>query len=93
MFFHKDLNKHVLGLVENMAWFTPEELPDNKYYIFGKGGAKELSQKYNLPILAEIPLVQGVCERGDAGIPAVNDQNSAGKAFRDLAGKVISLLA
>lgn len=93
MFFHKDLNKRVLGLVENMAWFTPEELPDNKYYIFGKGGAKGLSQKYSLPILAEIPLVQGVCERGDAGIPAVNDQNSAGKAFRDLAGKVISLLA
>ncbi|MCK9345621.1 MAG: Mrp/NBP35 family ATP-binding protein [Bacteroidales bacterium] len=92
MFFHPDLNKRVLGLVENMAWFTPEELPENKYYIFGKGGAKGLSQKYNLPVLAEIPLVQGVCERGDAGIPVANDKNAAGKAFKGLAEKLISLL-
>ena len=55
MFFHKDLETRVLGLVENMSWFTPEELPENKYYIFGKGGAKALSEKYNLPVLAEIP--------------------------------------
>jgi len=56
MFFHKDLETRVLGIVENMSWFTPEELPDNKYYIFGKGGAKALSEKYDIPILAEIPL-------------------------------------
>ena len=90
---HEQINVPIYGIVENMSWFTPTNHPEDRYYIFGKGGAKELSQKYNLPILAEIPLVQGVCERGDAGIPAVNDQNSAGKAFRDLAGKVISLLA
>ncbi len=93
MFMHPDLNKRVLGLVENMAWFTPEELPDKKYYIFGKGGAEELGKKYNIPLLAQIPIVQSVCERGDAGIPVANDKNTAGLAFKDLAGKLISLLA
>ncbi len=93
MFYHPKLNKKVFGIVENMAWFTPEELPENKYYIFGKGGAAKLAKKYNLPVLAEIPLIQGICDRGDAGIPAVNDKNAAGDAFKDLAGKLISLLA
>lgn len=92
MFYHPNLNKKVFGIVENMAWFTPEELPENKYYIFGKGGAAKLAEKYNLPVLAEIPLIQGVCERGDAGIPVANDKNAAGDAFKDLAGKLISLL-
>ncbi|NLA16249.1 MAG: Mrp/NBP35 family ATP-binding protein [Bacteroidales bacterium] len=92
MFFHKDLNTKVLGLVENMAWFTPEELPDNKYYIFGKGGAKNLSEKYGLSVLAEIPIVQSVRERGDEGIPSANDKNPAGKAFKELAEKVIKQL-
>ncbi len=92
MFYHPNLNKKVFGIVENMAWFTPEELPENKYYIFGKGGAAKLAEKYNLPVLAEIPLIQGVCDRGDAGIPVANDKNAAGDAFKDLAGKLISLL-
>ncbi|HPV87619.1 MAG TPA: Mrp/NBP35 family ATP-binding protein [Bacteroidales bacterium] len=92
MFFHPDLNKRVFGLVENMACFTPEELPDNKYFIFGEGGAQVLAEKYGLPILAQIPLVQGVCKRGDSGIPVANDQSAAGKAFMDLAEKIISLL-
>ena len=93
MFYHPNLKKKVFGIVENMAWFTPEELPENKYYIFGKGGAAKLAAKYNLPVLAEIPLIQGVCDRGDAGIPVANDKNAAGDAFKDLAGKLISLLA
>jgi len=92
MFYHPNLKKKVFGIVENMAWFTPEELPENKYYIFGKGGAAKLAEKYNLPVLAEIPLIQGVCDRGDAGIPVANDKNAAGDAFKDLAGKLISLL-
>ncbi len=92
MFYHPNLNKKVFGIVENMAWFTPEELPENKYYIFGKGGAAKLAEKYNLPVLAEIPLIQGVCDRGDAGIPVANDKNAAGDAFKNLAGKLISLL-
>ena len=92
MFFHKDLETRVLGLVENMSWFTPEELPENKYYIFGKGGAKALSEKYNLPVLAEIPLVQSVRERGDEGIPSANDKHPAGAAFKELAAKVIQVI-
>lgn len=92
MFYHPNLKKKVFGIVENMAWFTPEELPENKYYIFGKGGAAKLAAKYDLPVLAEIPLIQGVCDRGDAGIPVANDKNAAGDAFKDLAGKLISLL-
>lgn len=92
MFYHPNLKKKVFGIVENMAWFTPEELPENKYYIFGKGGAAKLAAKYNLPVLAEIPFIQGVCDRGDAGIPVANDKNAAGDAFKDLAGKLISLL-
>ena len=92
MFYHPNLKKRVFGIVENMAWFTPEELPENKYYIFGKGGAAKLAAKYDLPVLAEIPLIQGVCDRGDAGIPVANDKNAAGDAFKDLAGKLISLL-
>ena len=92
MFFHKDLETRVLGIVENMSWFTPEELPDNKYYIFGKGGAKALSEKYDIPILAEIPLVQSVRERADEGIPSANDKHPAGAAFKELAAQVIKLL-
>lgn len=65
------LNVPVLGIVENMAWFTPEELPDNKYYIFGKDGAKNLAEEMNLPLLGQIPLVQSIREAGDIGRPAV----------------------
>ncbi|MBS1650399.1 MAG: Mrp/NBP35 family ATP-binding protein [Bacteroidetes bacterium] len=66
----------VLGLVENMAWFTPEELPDNKYYIFGKDGIKHLSEELNIPLVAQIPLVQSVREAADAGNPAVLQQTT-----------------
>lgn len=61
----------ILGLIENMSWFTPEELPDNKYYIFGKDGVKNLAEELNLPLLAQLPLVQSVREAADAGRPAV----------------------
>jgi ATP-binding protein involved in chromosome partitioning len=70
------INVPVLGLVENMAWFTPEELPNNKYYIFGKDGVKKLSEKLNIPLLAQIPLVQSIREASDSGKPAVMDVNS-----------------
>lgn len=92
MFFHKDLNKRVYGLVENMAWFTPEELPENKYYIFGKGGGEALAKKYHLPLLARIPLVQGICDRSDSGIPVANEDHPAAVAFRELAQTLNSLL-
>lgn len=75
----------VLGMVENMAYFTPEELPDNKYYIFGKEGAKRLSEQMNVPFLGEIPLVQSIREAGDVGRPAALQENTpTAKAFDQL---------
>jgi ATP-binding protein involved in chromosome partitioning len=75
----------IVGIVENMAYFTPAELPDNKYYIFGRDGAKNLAQGMQVPFLGSIPLVQGVCEAGDAGRPAVFQQNTpTTSAFEEL---------
>jgi ATP-binding protein involved in chromosome partitioning len=70
------INVPVLGLIENMAWFTPEELPNNKYYIFGKDGVKRLSQEMNIPLLAQLPLVQSIREGADEGKPAVLQTNT-----------------
>ena len=75
----------LLGIVENMAYFTPEELPNNKYYLFGQGGGKNLSEKYNVPLLGQIPLVQGIRESGDSGLPAVLKEGVTATAFKDLA--------
>jgi ATP-binding protein involved in chromosome partitioning len=71
MFRLPEINIPVIGVVENMAWFTPEELPDNRYYIFGKDGVRQLAENMHVPLLGQIPLVQGVRESGDAGRPAV----------------------
>jgi ATP-binding protein involved in chromosome partitioning len=76
MFQLNSINIPVLGIVENMAWFTPEELPDHKYYIFGKDGAKLLAEQMNIPLLGQIPLVQSIRESGDAGRPAVLQENT-----------------
>ncbi|MCX6225871.1 MAG: Mrp/NBP35 family ATP-binding protein [Bacteroidia bacterium] len=90
MFTGKSIRVPVLGLVENMAWFTPEELPGNKYYIFGKDGCKNLAAKMNVPLLGQIPLVQGIREGGDFGRPAAEDENSiSGRAFMDLARETV----
>jgi len=90
MFTGEKVNVPVLGLVENMAWFTPAELPDNKYYIFGKDGGKRLAEELDVPLLAQIPLVQSIRECGDAGRPIAFDENSiVASAFRDLAEKVV----
>jgi ATP-binding protein involved in chromosome partitioning len=94
MFRMNTINVPVLGLVENMAYFTPVELPENKYYIFGKDGAKNLAEKLNIPLLGQIPLVQSICEGGDSGQPAALDENSpTGKAFMDLAKSVAQQIA
>lgn len=85
MFKQPQINVPVLGIVENMAYFTPEELPGNKYYIFGQGGGKNLSEKYDVPLLGEIPLVQGIRESGDSGLPAVLKEGITSDAFRTLA--------
>ena len=85
MFKQPQINVPVLGVVENMAYFTPEELPENKYYIFGKDGGKNLAEKYGVPLLGQIPLVQGIRESGDSGLPAVLKEGITAKAFKDLA--------
>ncbi|MBK6543254.1 MAG: Mrp/NBP35 family ATP-binding protein [Flavobacteriales bacterium] len=85
MFRLPSVNVPVLGIVENMAWFTPEELPENKYYIFGKGGARALAEELQVPFLGEVPLVQSIREAGDVGRPAVLQGNTpSAKAFNDL---------
>jgi ATP-binding protein involved in chromosome partitioning len=89
MFQGKQINVPVLGLVENMAWFTPAELPQNKYYIFGKEGVVQLAQKMNVPLLGQIPIVQSICEGGDSGSPvALADHTILSEAFTMLAQKV-----
>ena len=93
MFTNDKINVRVLGVDENMAWFTPAELPQNKYYIFGKEGCKRLAEEMNVPLLGQIPLVQSICESGDLGAPiSLNDQSPMSIAFQQLAQKVNSLL-
>ncbi len=85
MFKQPQINVPVLGVVENMAYFTPDELPDNKYYIFGKDGGANLAQKFDVPLLGQIPLVQSIRESGDSGLPAVLKDGVTAKAFTELA--------
>lgn len=85
MFASKGIEVPLLGLVENMAWFTPAELPGNKYYIFGKEGCKKLAEERNVPLLGQIPIEQGIMESGDNGTPVALENNSAGQAFEELA--------
>jgi ATP-binding protein involved in chromosome partitioning len=93
MFKADKVNVPILGLVENMAWFTPTELPENKYFIFGKEGCKELSDKLGIPLLGQIPLVQSVCEGSDTGKPAVlNTHSPEGKAFVALCQNTLSAI-
>lgn len=94
MFQLDSINVPVIGLVENMAYFTPAELPDNKYYIFGKEGAQKLAAQLDLPVLGQIPLVQSICESGDAGRPAVlQESTTTGKAFEMLTDNFVNTLA
>jgi len=91
MFNLEQINVPVLGMIENMAYFTPEELPNNKYYIFGKEGMKDLAEQHDLPLLGQIPLVQSVREAGDAGRPAVLQETTLQAiAFNDFADNVIT---
>ncbi|MFO7574735.1 MAG: Mrp/NBP35 family ATP-binding protein [Bacteroidales bacterium] len=89
MFRSDKINVPVLGLVENMSWFTPAELPENRYYIFGKEGGKRLAEKYGVSLLGQIPVVQSICEGGDSGKPAALEDSASGSAFNDLAAKVV----
>lgn len=85
MFQQDQINVPVLGVIENMAYFTPAELPDNKYYIFGQGGGKKLAEKHDVKFLGEIPLVQSIREGGDVGYPAIMQDDITGDAFRKVA--------
>lgn len=90
MYMNDKVNVPILGLVENMSWFTPAELPENKYYIFGKEGTKQLAEEMNVPLLGQIPLVQSICESGDKGTPvALDEQTITGRAFLQLAAAVV----
>lgn len=85
MFQQPQINVPVLGVVENMAYFTPAELPSNRYFIFGKDGGKNLAEKYQVPFLGQIPLVQSIRESGDSGMPAVMKDGPTAEAFTQLA--------
>lgn len=94
MFTQENINVPVLGLIENMSWFTPEELPQNKYYIFGNEGGKRLAEEFKLPLLGQIPLVQGIRESGDNGRPiALNENSPVSDAFRELAERTAQQIA
>lgn len=90
MFRNKNVNKPIFGLVENMAWFTPEELPDHKYYIFGQGGGEKMAAKYGIELLGQIPIVQSIREGGDSGDPAALSSRPDGVAFLELAQKLVA---
>ena len=93
MYRNEKVNVPILGLIENMAWFTPAELPENRYYIFGKEGCKHLAEEMNVPLLAQIPLVQSICDNGDAGTPAALSSDTAtGLAFINLAQAVVTVV-
>ena len=85
MFRNENIRRRIFGLVENMAWFTPEELPDNRYYLFGKNGGEKMAEKYGIPLLGQIPLVQSIREGGDSGEPAALSSRPDALAFLDLA--------
>lgn len=90
MFQNPKVNVPILGIVENMSWFTPLELPENKYYIFGKDGAKSLAEKMGVTLLGQIPIVQGICENADKGTPVALDETTViGQAFATLAENVV----
>src|SRR6186713_2406633 len=94
MFGQAQVNVPIIGLVENMSYFTPAELPNNKYYIFGKEGGRRLAEEYDLPFLGQIPLVQSIREGGDQGIPIMmSDDEVTKKAFEDFAAVAVRSIA
>jgi ATP-binding protein involved in chromosome partitioning len=95
MFTTDSVKVPVLGIVENMAWFTPAELPENKYYIFGKEGGKRFAEEIGVSLLGQIPLVQSICESGDGGTPIslLDEKSPVSLAFRKLAESVAQQIA
>ena len=93
MFQQPQINVPILGIIENMAYFTPAELPDNKYYIFGQNGGRELAEKHKAPFLGEIPIVQSIRECGDAGTPAVLNDDTTAASFKNIAESLAQQVA
>jgi len=94
MFGQAQINVPIIGLAENMAYFTPEELPNNKYYLFGKEGGKKLAEEYDLAFLGQIPLVQSIREGGDEGVPAMMGADEISKqAFRNITAQAVRNIA
>lgn len=92
MFRNESIRKPIFGLIENMAWFTPAEHPQEKYYIFGKDGGARMAEKYGIPLLGQIPIVQSIREGGDSGEPAALSTRPDGLAFATLAQKISEIL-
>ena len=93
MFRKPEIKVPILGIVENMSWFTPAELPENKYYLFGKEGGKQTAKEFNIALLGQIPLIQSICENGDSGEPAANiDNKQYQEIFASLADKTLEML-
>ena len=93
MFRNKNIDRRIFGLVENMAWFTPEEHPDEKYFIFGREGGVRMAERFGIPLLGQIPLVQSIREGGDDGEPAALGSRPDSLAFLDLAAKLAEQIA
>ncbi len=93
MFRQPQINVPILGVIENMAYFTPEELPENKYYLFGKEGGRKLAEKYQVPFLGEVPIIQSIRESGDTGYPAVLKNGLTKEAYMTLAEEVARQIA
>ncbi|MEG1622364.1 MAG: Mrp/NBP35 family ATP-binding protein [Alistipes sp.] len=93
MFQHKQVNIPILGLIENMAWFTPAELPENRYYLFGKGGAHDYATQHGLPFLGEIPIVQSVMEGAEKGMPGTLLDPNIEKYYRQITEQVVHKLS
>ncbi len=91
MYQNEKVDVPILGLVENMAWFTPAEHPDEKYFLFGREGVKQLAEEMDVPLLGQIPVVQSICQNGDDGTPeALNPASPTGQAFLQLAARVVT---
>ncbi len=89
MFRNRHINVPILGLIENMSWFTPVELPDNKYYIFGRDGCKNLSAEMSVPFLGQIPIIQSIRESCDSGMPAVLQKDMVSDAFKSISDNLL----
>ena len=89
MFRHSQVGVPVAGIIENMAWFTPAELPENRYYLFGKGGARALAERCGVDFLGEIPIVQSIMEGGDAGTPGSTIDARVEETYRTIARKIV----